>query len=238
MPEGTVERLNTCRRAAAGRCIMSPASAVSRSLSVLLPSQPTPLVGRSDELATIRWRLADEGVRLLTLVGPAGVGKTRLAVAAAEQLAIPNRFPDGVVFVNLAPVRDPTQVLSSLAAAVGLLDVGNRPLLDRLREALGERQQLVVLDNVEQVLPAAPLADLLAACQRLALLVTSRVPLGLRREQTHRLTTLPVGGVMRPAAYLLCAHHRMLPHSASSMSGDAAPRKAGKQEKDERHDSC
>ncbi|HEV2460903.1 MAG TPA: hypothetical protein VGS80_21335, partial [Ktedonobacterales bacterium] len=123
--------------------------------------------------------------------------KTRLALAAAEQLAedttAPKRFPDGVPLVDLTPIRDPALVLGAIARAMGLLDTGSRPLLERLVEALAERRQLVVLDNFEQVLPAATqLAELLAACPGLALLVTSRVPLRLRWEQTLRLAPLPV----------------------------------------------
>jgi predicted ATPase/DNA-binding CsgD family transcriptional regulator len=166
--------------------------------SYLALLQPTPLVDRVEELETISRRLMVEGVRLLTLTGPAGVGKTRLALAAAARLASesPERFPDGVVFVDLTPVRDPPLVLSRLASALGLLDVGSRPVLARLMEALGERQPLVVLDNFEQVLPAGvSLADLLAACSGLALLVTSRVPLQLRWEQALRVAPLAVPDV-------------------------------------------
>src|SRR6478752_5291601 len=96
------------------RCIMQP-------VSLFLPAQPTPLVDRADELATISQRLADEGTRLLTLTGPAGVGKTRLALAAASQLSdqIPNRFPDGVTLVDLSLVRDPQLVLPTIAHALG-----------------------------------------------------------------------------------------------------------------------
>jgi predicted ATPase/DNA-binding CsgD family transcriptional regulator len=163
--------------------------------SLLLPAQPTPLVGRADELATIRQRLADEGMRLLTLTGPGGVGKTRLALAAAEQLAdqLLDRFPDGVVVVDLTPVRDPHLVLPAIARTLGLTDTGHPQLSDRLRDFLRERVKLLVLDNFEQVLPAAGLlADLLASCPDLALLVTSRVPLQLRWEQTLRIAPLPI----------------------------------------------
>jgi predicted ATPase/DNA-binding CsgD family transcriptional regulator/DNA-binding XRE family transcriptional regulator len=162
--------------------------------------EPTPLVDRSQELDTILSSLAIEDVRLLTLTGPAGVGKTRLALAAAARLADGSeRFPDGVIFVDLTPVRDPELVLSIVASAVGLLDAGIRPVLERLMDALEERQQLLVLDNFEQVLSAAAgLADLLAACPGLALLVTSRVSLRLRWEQTLRIAPLPVPDPTRP----------------------------------------
>ena len=159
-----------------------------------LTMEPTPLVGRAHELDTIVRTLVAEDTRLLTLTGPAGVGKTRLALAAAIRLVEDgDRFPDGVARVDLTPVRDPDLVLDSIARALGLLDVGGRPALEYLVEALAGRRQLVVLDNVEQVLPAAPqLADLLSACPGLALLVTSRVPLQLRWEQTLRVAPLPV----------------------------------------------
>ena len=160
-----------------------------------LTSQPTPLVDRAHELELIIRLIRDEGVRLLTLSGPAGVGKTRLALAAAAQLAdAPDHFADGVTLVDLTPVRDPALVAGAIARALGLLDVSNRPLLERLVVALAQRPRLlVVLDNFEQVLPAAALlADLLAACPHLALLVTSRVPLQLRWEQTLRIAPLPV----------------------------------------------
>src|SRR5207302_6243127 len=137
--------------------------------------------------------------RLLTLVGPAGVGKTCLAFAAAARLAddtreYSDRFPDGVTLVDLTPVRDADLVPGAIARALGLLDVGGRPAMERVVEVLAERRQVVVLDNVEQVLPAAalPIADLLVACPRLALLVTSRVPLRIRWEQTLRVAPLPV----------------------------------------------
>jgi hypothetical protein len=135
-----------------------------------------------------------EDARLLTLVGPAGVAKTRLALAAAARLTARervDRFPDGVVLVDLTPGRNPALVPGAIA--LGLMEVGGQPVLDRLVQVLDERSQLVVLDNLEQVLPAAalPLGELLASCP-LALLVTSRVPLRLRREQTVRVEPLPI----------------------------------------------
>jgi predicted ATPase/transcriptional regulator with XRE-family HTH domain len=159
-----------------------------------LAMEPTPLVGRALELDTIVRTLVAEGTRLLTLTGPAGVGKTRLALAAASQLDKDSEhFPDGVALVDLTPVRDPDLVLGAIARALGQLDVGSRTALERLVEALAQRQQLVVLDNFEQVLPAAvPLAQLLATCPGLTLLVTSRVPLRLRWERTLRIAPLPV----------------------------------------------
>src|SRR5260370_28511112 len=164
-----------------GRCVMALATPSP------VPAQPTPLIGRTAELATIHRRLSDEGARLLTLTGPAGVGKTRLALAAAAQLA--DRFADGVALVDLAPVRDPSLVLPAIARTLGLTDTGQPPLPERLRDVLRERAALLlVLDNFEQVLPAGvALADLLASCPGLCLLVASRAPLQLRWEQTLRV---------------------------------------------------
>ncbi|HEY8686292.1 MAG TPA: AAA family ATPase, partial [Chloroflexota bacterium] len=121
---------------------------VARSHSL---AQPTPLLGRTVELETIEQRLIRDGVRLLSLTGPAGVGKTRLALEARAQLA--DRFSDGIVLVDLAPVRTAGLVLPAMAQALSLTDLGTRPLLERLQEYLQERELLLVLDNFEQVLP-------------------------------------------------------------------------------------
>jgi predicted ATPase/DNA-binding CsgD family transcriptional regulator/transcriptional regulator with XRE-family HTH domain len=164
--------------------------------------QPTPLVDRSHEVSTILRMLTVDGVRLLTLVGPAGVGKTRLALAAAHlvQKDGGDRFPDGVTLVDLTPVREPALALSAIIHAHGLQDSGSRPSLDRLTDALHDHQVLLVLDNVEQILPAAAaqFAALLVTCPKLALLVTSRVPLQLRSEQTFRIAPLPVPDLSEP----------------------------------------
>ncbi len=127
------------------------------SVSRLLRAQPTPLVDRTGELDAILQRLTVEGARLLTLTGPAGVGKTRLALAAA-QLAeqVPDRFPDGVVVVDLTPVRDPHQVLGALARACGFTDTDSPPLGERLAAFLRQRALLLVLDNVGQTPPTPP----------------------------------------------------------------------------------
>jgi predicted ATPase len=150
-----------------------------------------------EERERIRTSLVIEDVRLLTLTGPAGVGKTRLALAAATELA--SMFPDGVVLADLARVRDPTLVLQTLSRALGVSPMDHAPLLERLRVALEDRAILLLLDNFEQVLPAASqLVDLLAVCPQIRMLVTSRVPLQLRWEHILRIKPLPVPDVSIP----------------------------------------
>src|SRR5215218_7270144 len=117
-----------------------------------LPTPLTRLIGRETELAALRAVLCDEEVRLVTLVGPGGVGKTRLAIAAASIAAA---FADGVVFVPLAAVSDPALVLSAIAQALDIRETHERPLLEALKAALRERHLLLVLDNFEHVLAAA-----------------------------------------------------------------------------------
>lgn len=150
-----------------------------------------PLVGRDAEVELVLLRLTQETTRLLTLVGPGGVGKTRLALEVMDRLAGQDR--QGTALVDLAPLSDPRLVLSTIAQVLGLIDTGSRPLLARVQEYLAEREMLLVLDNFEHLLPAAiQLPELLAAAPGLRLLVTSRVALPLRRQQTIRLSPLPV----------------------------------------------
>ena len=146
-----------------------------------LPVQPTPLVGRERELMDVRELIGREGVRLVTLTGPGGSGKTRLALqTAAESI---DDYMDGVWFVNLAALTDPDLVVPTIAHTLGLTEQPGQPIAQTLTEWISPREPLLVLDNFEQVLDAAPsVAELLAHAERLKLIVTSRAPLHLSGE--------------------------------------------------------
>jgi len=162
-----------------------PGQATQHNLS----PQSASLIGREREVAAACSLLRKSEVRLLTLTGTGGVGKTRLGLQIATELA--KDFDDGICFVALAPISDPKLVIPTIAQALGLSDVGDQPALERLAVSLQAKRLLLFLDNFEQVLPAAPaLTELLERCPSLKILVTSREVLRVRGEQEFLVVPL------------------------------------------------
>lgn len=146
-----------------------------------LPVSATPLLGRDRELATAVAALLGPSVRLVTVTGPGGAGKTRLAIEVASRVA--DRFRDGATFVELAAISDPALVPLTIARSLAIKETSGQPLLDSITKTLRAAERLLVLDNFEQVLEAAGLvADLLTACPALKVVATSRAPLRLASE--------------------------------------------------------
>jgi predicted ATPase/class 3 adenylate cyclase len=154
-----------------------------------LPTQATPFLGRERAVNEVVALLRSAEARLVTLTGPGGTGKTRLALQAAAQLL--EDFPDGVYFVPLAALRDPELVPSAIATALGLREQAGQMPAQAVREALADKRLLLVLDNVEQVAASAPfVGELLAAAPALEVLATSRLPLRLRAEREYPVPPL------------------------------------------------
>jgi predicted ATPase/DNA-binding CsgD family transcriptional regulator len=155
----------------------------------MLPAPLTTLIGRTQEISTLCQLLTRTGVRLVTITGPGGVGKTSLALQVAHDLR--DAFGDGVFFISLAAITDSTLIIPTIAQSLGVIESPNRLLIDNLKEFLRDSRALLLLDNFEQIISAAPLlSELLSACAELRVLVTSREALRLRGEQEFPLSPL------------------------------------------------
>ena len=195
-----------------------------------LPAPLTPLVGREQEIAAVCALLWRPEVRLVTLTGTGGVGKTRLALGVAA--AVNADFADGICLVALAPLIDPGLVLSTIAQALAVQEQGSRPLLEGLQDHLREKQLLLLLDNFEQVVSAAPVvAGLLMAAPRLRVLVTSRTSLHLSGEHEFVVPPLalpdlrnlpPPDRLLQYGAIRLFVARAQAAHSAFVMTGENA----------------
>ncbi len=201
------------------------AATSSRGLSMprALPPQATPFVGRQEELRLLSERFSEPGCRLVSLLGPGGIGKTRLALRFAALFG--PQLSHGACFVPLASVDGPAELLPTLAATLRLGSDPQRPLQAQLEAFLQAREMLLVLDNFEQLQASAPLLrELLERCPRLRLLVTSRVALRLREEWRVELQGLDRGGSMQSAAvqlFLSCARRQSASFQADSMELEA-----------------
>ncbi|MCA1606818.1 MAG: AAA family ATPase, partial [Acidobacteria bacterium] len=162
-----------------------------------LPVQLTPLIGRNAEALVVKKQLRRADVRLLTLTGPGGAGKTRLCLQVAADLL--GDFPDGVFFVALAAINDPNLVASTIAQTLGIKEVAGSSLMERLKEYLRDRQMLLAIDNFEQVVAAAPLlAELLNSARSLKVLMTSRSALRITGEHEAAVPPLALPGTGQP----------------------------------------
>ena len=156
----------------------SAADAPGRGPPHNLRAQTTLFVGRGPQIEAVRDLLLRDDIRLVTFTGPGGCGKTRLALRIAAEVI--EQFPDGVFVVPLAPIADPNLVAAAVAQTLGLRESEGRSIREVVRNYIGDRRMLLLVDNFEQVLAAASdIGELLAECPRLKGLVTSRAPLSM-----------------------------------------------------------
>jgi predicted ATPase/Tfp pilus assembly protein PilF len=185
-----------------------------------LPAQVSSFIGRENELAVLKELLARQQLRLLTLTGPGGTGKTRLSMQLSA--GVIDRYRDGVFFVSLAEAREPSLVVSKIAELMGIREGGSQSLLASLKGYLRDKQMLLLLDNFEQVLEAATLiCELLEAAPRLKIIVTSRSLLNVRGEYEFHVPTLqlPNPAEFRDAEQLLnCESVRMFVERAQAIN--------------------
>jgi predicted ATPase/transposase/transcriptional regulator with XRE-family HTH domain len=186
-----------------------PAAAAPRPPHIRLTKLPIPssmLIGRAQEVVAVRRLLRCTDVRLLTLTGTGGIGKTRLALQVAAEFL--DEFTSGVCFVALAPISDPALVASTIAQTLGLTEAAGRPLVAQLQDHLRDMSLLLVLDNFEQVVAAAPLiGELLAAAPNLKVLVTSRMVLHLPDEHEFVVPPLALPNPKRPPSIAVPSQH-------------------------------